>query len=546
MGIKDLLEKINEYCSKDKGRDTHKKFQDDHADIRFTEQRQRVQQHLRTAMDHLIAGDLSYLHLVYEAFADDEPALMKEAGDIIAEGLQGYSRGQMLKLSDEFRKYTSMEWNVNWREVSILKMKEYCSPKGYRYALILGTFHPNGYFRERSMKEISHYPQTLEYLILRTNDWVEPVRNGAMDLCIDKINLCSKGELLQGFSALRKVRQASRRKMEDIQRLEDKVLTRLEEEWDSSLMEMVLNQEVFLRRDIYRAMFTKKVIGKEDADYLLLKEGRGEIQQIIILGILHHYDLSTAQIDEYLLSPLALVRKQALELKYALVKGDWKGLEQMLLDTNTGIRELVSFILRRHTRLNILDFYITHLNGPYLEVAIKGIGEHGRKGQENILMPFLKYENMKIVKVTILALGKLMGNDGGELYWEHLLHQNTGISKAAYTMICNHKIHFGAKILYDHMLTGDTEHGKRYLFNLLLREKSWKRLPYLLILLDDPDLSQMKQQIIYKISQVDLYENLTKEEAEQITILLDQKAQQLPAEIMKQLRFDLKHATVGR
>lgn len=49
MGIKDVLERIMKY---------------------------------RAAIDHLKAGELSYLHLVYEVFAYDEASLMKEAGDV--------------------------------------------------------------------------------------------------------------------------------------------------------------------------------------------------------------------------------------------------------------------------------------------------------------------------------------------------------------------------------------------------------------------------------------------------------------------------------
>ena len=46
----------------------------------------------------------------------------------------------------------------------------------------LGTFHPNGYFRENCMRAMADEEKSLPCIVLRLNDWGKPVRDTAYDI----------------------------------------------------------------------------------------------------------------------------------------------------------------------------------------------------------------------------------------------------------------------------------------------------------------------------------------------------------------------------
>lgn len=79
---------------------------------------------------------------------------------------------------------------------------------------------------------------------------------------------------------------------------------------------------------------------------------------------------------------------------------------------------------------------------------------------------------------------------------------------------------------------------------LLTREPSWKRLPYLLMLCDDAALSEnMKGHILYGIKHRSMYGSVTRQEAEAVRKLLDEKKNCLPVNVVEGILWDLKFVT---
>ena len=90
-------------------------------------------------------------------------------------------------------------------------------------------------------------------------------------------------------------------------------------------------------------------------------------------------------------------------------------------------------------------YYIQALQGDKCHIAIIGIGENGGKEQIDLLVPYLENSNTKIVKSSILALGKLMEYEGYELFWKYLLDFRLEVSKAAFLSICRNSIKYNEK-----------------------------------------------------------------------------------------------------
>jgi hypothetical protein len=433
-----------------------------------------------------------------------------------------------------------MEWSIEWRDIYLSDIRScFEVEKDYIYSLILGSFHPNGYFREHCIKDLSRYQDTLPYIILRMNDWVGNIRKCATDLIMNKILACSINELFLATLALNKVRCSERREANDLIKIHKIFSKRIEEEIQNISLSEICNYEFDIRKNIYRMLFSKKILEIEKAEFLLSKEKHSFCKSVIISGILEFYECSMEYIDVYLKNKNSDVRRKALEFKYSILKDSWIGLEGMLLDENSGVREIVTFILRKHSNINVLQFYIEHLKDKCLSIAIIGIGKNGEKELSSLLIPFLDHNEDKIVKLTVLALGNLMGYDGYDLYWKFLMDIRPGVSKAAYLSIRNNLIHYGAEKLFGEYKTNSLHHIKRYLALLIMLENSWERLPYLLYLYDDVDLSELHDKIRLKIINRDMYGKITQQQMDFINKVMNEREDVFPKKLIENIRFDL-------
>ena len=86
-----------------------------------------------------------------------------------------------------------------------------------------------------------------------------------------------------------------------------------------------------MRKNCYRIIFSDKILDHRQAEYLLKMEKHTYCLSIILSGIFRYYEPRIEELDIYLNSKSALVRRMTLEYKYSLMGGSWDGLEANLL-----------------------------------------------------------------------------------------------------------------------------------------------------------------------------------------------------------------------
>ena len=225
------------------------------------------------------------------------------------------------------------------------------------------------------------------------------------------------------------------------------------------------------------------------------------------------------------------------------MKQTWQGLEGMLLDSARGIRETVCYILRKHTDMDLLRYYVEHLETQYTNEAILGIGENGREEDARYISGYLQSDKAKTVCNTIKSLSYLSGWKADDIFWEYLLRDGRiSVIKSAYQAIISTGNKHGSGVIFQEFSNCKNEHTKRYLILLLLREPSWDRLPYLLLLYHYEDMS-LRIQIRRRANQRNDYGRITKEQAERIRGILYDKEKMIPSYLVKQIEFDLKYVT---
>lgn len=493
------------------------------------------------AIEELEQGDESYLKIVYEAFSIENKEIVKKAGQVLTAHLEGKTAKYIIMLSERFREYSSLEWSIDWSTIDITKKKAWFdSEQDYVNALIVGSFHPNGYFREICSKELYNYPNTLGYILLRVNDWVIQIRETTFLLALKKIENCSIEELFLAVPYMDKLSHAGRMDYGNKKILLETFDARIEKVLPDIPLNNIKRFDYPIRKKIYKLALEKKVWNLSDINYLLEREKHSFCKQVLIVGILRYYHCSEEQIEGYLKNKNSIVRRRALEYKYAVIKDYWDGLEMMLLDTSRGIRDLAVYIIRQHSNINIVEFYQEHLQDENPITAILGIGENGGKEEGQQLLPFLKLSNLKVVSAALIALSKTIKMDGYDIYLEYLTNKESAVAKAAYYAIRSNNIHYGAEKLYQYCRQYEYSHIGKYAMLLLIQENSWNRLPFLLDLYARNQFEAYQDQLWRAIVKRDMYGKISKQQEERINKMLRETEELLPEKLIKEIRFDMK------
>lgn len=496
-------------------------------------------------------GHENRLAALYCALLSRDAASADMAAGAIHTYMESLDAPRLIRLSRQFREYTSMEWSIDWKHISLSDIRTSVSDwNAYLNILRLGTFHPNGYFREKCMWALEDDEASLPFIALRLNDWVKPVRDGAYRILSEKLGDAKTDtaiEMLPFISQTKKGERYTHRQLQDIERrLSEKILLHLDEISQDRIRDYLPATKRFL----YQILIRPDVLSKDAVERLLQREKNGNEKAFVISLILKHYVCSDEELELYVRSKSPIVRKRALEVKYERLGGAWEGLEEHLLDKARGIRSDVCYILRRHTDFDILSYYKSRLHTPDEAVAILGIGENGTEKDASLLTEYLYAAPEKLVKYAMKALSSLGATGLDAVYWNYLNDTNVTFSKAAYEAVCKSEIHFGAQKLYDALQGCQNCHTWKYLLHLLVKEPSWERLPYLLLLykpdstLMAPEDKKTQMTVRRALSFRSVYAKVTEKQAAFIRDIMDMPQLKIPEGLKKAIRFDLEH--IGR
>lgn len=405
------------------------------------------------AMDKVEAGDMTDLKNVYSIFATSDFGRIRRGGEVIGKALQPISITGMMRLDETFRQCSSMEWSIDWSRISLSTIREqFACGQDYMYALILGTFHPNGYYREKCLLELAESEGSLPYLLLRLNDWVDPVRRRAAQCYELRAKKASLNEIITGCVVLEKLQRSKRCVKQDVNAVTEEIIQRLEVLQPEMDLNALPQYEFHERKALYKFLIDNHILTFEQMNRLLEKEPHWNCQTLLICALISHRQCTMEQIDCYMENKNVCIRRKALEYKYQVLHNAWNGLEWKLLDGSRGIRENAAFILRKHTDFHIREFYIAHLQDENPETAIMGLSESGKSEDWKLLLPFLNSPNIRLLCAALTALSRFSEFDGYELYWNYLDHPNIMVVKAAYNAILKKDYHYGAKKLYNNLV----------------------------------------------------------------------------------------------
>ena len=144
------------------------------------------------------------------------------------------------------------------------------------------------------------------------------------------------------------------------------------------------------------------------------------------------------------------------------------------------------------------------------------------------------------------ALSKLGVKGLDDVYWTYLNDADISISKAAYMAVCRSNIYYGADELYQAYQGSKNAAPGKYLFYLLMREPSWERLPWLMLLYDpDAGASDRMQTLVQRgLLFRNVYARITKRQVDFIIRTMNAPECGITEKMKKEILFDLKHIAV--
>lgn len=302
--------------------------------------------------------------------------------------------------------------------------------------------------------------------------------------------------------------------------------------------------EISVKNAIYRFVYQNDVLNLSKLERLLLLEKSSYGKGLLVQAVFKHPDCTKEKIFQYLSDRSSVVRYYALKQYYDICRNVWPDLEWMLLDKARKIRDYAGYILKKHADFDVLGFYKEQLNREKSKAAIWGIGENGTAAELAVLSPYLEVGDVHLQKVALQAYGMIAREQGEEVYWTFLQNTEPLLFVQAYRLLVKYDVKYGAKPVFELYEKCTELPAADYLIRLLVREPSWKRMPYLLLLCDAERLSEnMKKLIFFAIQHRSMYGSITSQEAEVIRKRLEEKSKCFSEKVVEDILWDMKFVT---
>ena len=328
----------------------------------------------------------------------------------------------------QFSRYSTSYWA--WAQI---KPRQLSRIAGMDDVLFLGllSFHPSGWVRSAATKRLGRLSggYELDYLILRANDWVEPVR----DLAWKAIRRRLHPDYAEAFA----------RNMGNIVALEAKTRTSMDELLadihgfllsNPAVLNLATRHENFrIRRGAFRTAyrldeeqlvkFIKRALRDTDSLTRLIAAKQA--------ALLADVSLRNEFMHRMLSDRWHAVRSQALHMAVR-DSGDatTEILLKLLLDQSRTVRSAARYYLRQ---LGVEDFrriYIDVLPSDHKVAAILGLGECGVADDAKAIESYLESSNSGILGAAVTATSRLLPNDSDNMLLTNLAHRHKAPSNA--------------------------------------------------------------------------------------------------------------------
>jgi hypothetical protein len=301
----------------------------------------------------------------------------------------------------------------------------------------LCTFHPNGYFREESLKALSKFEtgREIPFILLRCNDWVKDVRKVARKLFESRIFIKFGKEIVENLPLVFKLKNSNR---DDHNVIFEKIVKFLSQKENIPLLDQGAKSNFNkVRYFSYRIMIYSKMFNKKELLNYLKLERDPHSRLILFNEILN--DINVNEFNDFF--PILRednfpkIRAEVLHMNYVFYPEDSLAvLIESLFDKSGSIRSIARYLLKKQNITDLISYYIDAIKlgtTNKLRCALLGLGEVGKEEHVDFILPFLQDERVGVTKAAIRAIMMLDGNKYRNEFVNLLNHEHKGVSKEA-------------------------------------------------------------------------------------------------------------------
>ena len=308
-------------------------------------------------------GDRSRIPWIFCVFAEHHNQAKTKAVKALRETLEGLSFDETVRVDEQIRQTTSMEWSIDWRKLSINDFfTSQMDTHDKRALTIFASFNPNGFIRERAVELMQGYNGTLPYIILRQNDWVLQVRQAANAAFTYRLNKLSDGEILAALPFAEKLKWSSRGSHGEYTNRFFSLLASPEHLPD--LLKGLESNNVRTRRICVDALFSVTPPKTEVAFKQLTREPEPFLRARIFEKLNGFKQDMGGFIEVFLRDKYPANRMLAFQFLLNIdTEGIYNTAVRLLLDRSTMIRETAQFVIEKQMpEFDFRSFYFDNLD----------------------------------------------------------------------------------------------------------------------------------------------------------------------------------------
>ncbi len=491
----------------------------------------------------LQSGDYSAIPWVFCVLTENHAAGKTAAADILCTALEKMTFDDLVRVDEQMRQTTSMEWSIDWRKLSINSFfTPEMSEDARRAVIVFASFNPNGFIRERAVYMMKDFAGTLPFAILRQHDWVSQVRDAAGEAADYRLSHLAPGELIAALPFADKLSRSGR--VQNAGTHIKHIYTALtSKDNEAELAAGLGSANIRTRRICTTALFNL-----DNPKYdLAVDRLKFETDPFLRANIFRRFMSTDQNLD--MISEQFLTDKYPLNrmLAFQYVCGTdqpnvIKIAEKLLLDKSAAVREVVRFYLNKNAPgFDYRDYYKSHLD-KCTAPAILGLGETGAAEDVGEIENYLKSAQISIVRAAMTALMWLDSGKYVEAITDFLSDDRVGIVKTARNLIIKNAVPDYARVMEVFRNTPYLN-TKQKCFSVLLMASKWQRLIFILEALEtggkitEPANVALDRWIeSYNRS----YVSATPAQIEIITESIQRLGRRLPARAQRQLLFLLR------
>ena len=456
--------------------------------LRHTELRDDIWIQIAKAGEPAVISDLLYF------VRSDENVTPASAAGVVQELLKLVRPSQLPELDEKlrsisagYRGYIGADYKDPWFGMNREDVGHLSRMNGNVAGLLgLASSHCNGYVRQAALEHLQTEWSGIElpFVILRANDWVQPVRALAQSMLMKRITASYAAHLVRNAPLIARMLLTAR---SDQSHFVEKIKSLL---WRPDCREHLYSGMDSADPATRRICFRWAMEPDAEPSIAVIKRGMRTEDTVVNIDATRAVRSMPDSADrQELLQSLQRSRVPRIrrECLYAAAEQTTPDalltLKSFLLDSNRAIREAARFYISRKEGCDYREFYRSVIMGAKTSppaTAVLGLGETGAKDDVDLLVPILSSPADRVVKAAIVALNQLDGEAQASRLFVYVSNQNPGVSSSATTALADKVSHIRSDDLWRLVDSGERMHVRLNALKLINRLNQWDKLSFIL------------------------------------------------------------------